>query len=78
MQPFLVKRIRKGSTGASSVERVVRNFHSLLGESSIQKVARHPQSKTVVLPKSKHLMPIDAPVATSMEILAFLKGLVLD
>ncbi|MBW5470195.1 alpha/beta fold hydrolase [Brevibacillus formosus] len=46
--------------------------------SLIQKVTRHPQSKTVVIPNSKHLMPIDTPLATSMEILAFLKGLVLD
>ncbi|MGK5507185.1 hypothetical protein [Brevibacillus formosus] len=46
--------------------------------SLIQKVTRHPQSKTVVIPSSKQLIPIDTPIATSMEILAFLKGLVLD
>ncbi|MFS0558930.1 alpha/beta fold hydrolase [Brevibacillus sp. 179-C9.3 HS] len=46
--------------------------------SLIQKVTSHPQSKTVVIPKSKHLMPIDQPIETSMEIVAFLKGLAPD
>ncbi|GAB1531755.1 MULTISPECIES: alpha/beta fold hydrolase [Brevibacillus] len=46
--------------------------------SLIQMVTRHPQSKTVVIPSSKHLIPIDTPIATSMEMLAFLKGLVFE
>lgn len=44
----------------------------------IEKVTKHPYTKTVILPNSKHLLPIDQPIETSMEIRAFLKGLLPD
>lgn len=41
----------------------------------IQKATRHPESKTVIIPPVKHLLPIDVPIETSKEIVAFLKSL---
>lgn len=44
----------------------------------IQQATTHPKSKTVIIPNAKHLLPIDVPIETSLEIVAFLKGLHLE
>lgn len=41
----------------------------------IERVSKHPKNKTVIIPGSRHLLPIDQPDQVSKEIIAFLDGL---